>query len=94
VDRDLLARELDQNWEVLGEPVQSAMRAASVAGVTGMENPYERLKELTRGRRLTADDMREFIAGLGLPADVAERLHALTPAGYTGLAADLVRFLD
>jgi adenylosuccinate lyase len=59
-----------------------------------MENPYERLKELTRGRRLTADDMREFIAGLGLPADVAERLHALTPAGYTGLAADLVRFLD
>jgi adenylosuccinate lyase len=38
--------------------------------------------------------MREFIAGLGLRADVAERLHALTPAGYTGLAADLVRFLD
>jgi len=94
VDADLLARELDQNWEVLGEPVQSAMRAASVAGVTGMENPYERLKELTRGRRLTADDMREFIAGLGLPADVAERLQALTPASYTGLAAALVAHLD
>ena len=74
VDADLLARELDENWEVLGEPVQSAMRAASVAGVTGMENPYERLKELTRGRRLTADDMREFIGGLGLPDDVAARL--------------------
>ena len=54
VDEALLARELDENWEVLGEPVQSAMRAASVAGVPGMENPYERLKELTRGRRLTA----------------------------------------
>ncbi|HEY0186930.1 MAG TPA: adenylosuccinate lyase [Cellulomonas sp.] len=94
VDRDLLARELDQNWEVLGEPVQSAMRAASVAGVTGMENPYERLKELTRGRRLTADDMRGFIGGLGLPADVAERLTALTPATYTGLAADLVGYLE
>lgn len=94
VDRDLLARELDQNWEVLGEPVQSAMRAASVAGVTGMENPYERLKELTRGRRLTADDMREFIGGLGLPADVEARLQGLTPASYTGLAADLLRYLE
>jgi adenylosuccinate lyase len=94
VDADLLARELDENWEVLGEPVQSAMRAASVAGVTGMDNPYERLKELTRGRRLTADDMREFIAGLGLPDDVAARLSALTPASYTGLAGSLVSYLD
>ncbi|WP_028049493.1 adenylosuccinate lyase [Cellulomonas sp. URHD0024] len=95
VDRALLARELDENWEVLGEPVQSAMRAASVAGVTGMENPYERLKELTRGRRLTADDMREFIGGLGLPDDVAARLAELTPASYTGVAAALVEtYLD
>ncbi len=93
VDRDLLARELDRNWEVLGEPVQSAMRAAAVAGVTGMENPYERLKELTRGRRLTADDMRAFIAGLGLPDDVAARLGELTPGTYTGLAASLVERL-
>ena len=93
VDVEALARELDANWEVLGEPVQSAMRAASVAGVTGMENPYERLKELTRGRRLTAADMRGFIAGLGLPADVAARLAALTPSTYTGLAAELVGYL-
>ena len=93
VDRDLLERDLDANWEVLGEPVQSAMRAASVAGVTGMENPYERLKELTRGKRLTADDMREFIGGLGLPDDVAARLAAMTPATYTGLAAQLVEHL-
>ena len=94
VDRSALERELDANWEVLGEPVQSAMRAASVAGVTGMENPYERLKELTRGRRLTAEDMRGFIAGLGLPDDVATRLAALTPATYTGLAAELVGYLE
>jgi adenylosuccinate lyase len=94
VDRTALERELDANWEVLGEPVQSAMRAASVAGVTGMENPYERLKELTRGHRLTAEDMRGFIAGLGLPADVAARLTALTPATYTGLAEELVGYLE
>ena len=78
---------------MLAEPVQSAMRAAAVAGVEGMENPYERLKELTRGRRLTAEDMRGFIASLGLPDDLAARLSALTPAGYTGLAAELVDHL-
>ncbi|WP_129339819.1 adenylosuccinate lyase [Cellulomonas endophytica] len=94
VDADHLAAELDGNWEVLGEPVQVAMRAAAAAGVEGMENPYERLKELTRGRRLTADDMRGFVAGLGLPADVEARLAALTPATYTGLAARLVEHLD
>jgi len=93
VDRDLLARELDDNWEVLAEPVQSAMRAAAAAGVEGMENPYERLKELTRGRRLTAQDMRGFIASLGLPDELAARLSALTPGTYTGLAADLVDHL-
>ena len=87
---ELMARDLDENWEVLGEPVQSAMRAASVAGVEGMENPYERLKDLTRGQRVDAARMREFVAGLGLPDDVAARLGELTPASYTGLAARLV----
>src|SRR5450756_1301582 len=58
-----MAADLEANWEVLGEPVQSAMRAASVAGVPGMENPYERLKELTRGHRVDGAAMREFIAG-------------------------------
>ncbi|MEN5072502.1 adenylosuccinate lyase [Isoptericola cucumis] len=86
----LMAEDLDANWEVLGEPVQSAMRAASVAGVEGMENPYERLKELTRGQRVDAARMREFVAGLGLPDDVAARLADLTPASYTGVAARLV----
>ena len=94
VNVDLLATELDANWEVLAEPVQSAMRAASVAGVPGMANPYERLKELTRGQRVTGPQLREFVAGLGLPDDVAARLAALTPAAYTGLAAHLVDYLD
>ncbi len=90
VNESLLAADLDANWEVLGEPIQSAMRAASVAGVEGMENPYERLKELTRGQRLTGADMRAFVVGLGLPAEVTARLTALTPATYTGLAERLV----
>ncbi len=89
-----MAADLDATWEVLGEAVQSAMRAAGVAGATGMENPYERLKALTRGRRVDGPAMREFVAGLGLPADVEARLAALTPASYTGLAAGLVRYLD
>ncbi len=89
-----MQRDLEANWEVLGEAVQSAMRAAGIAGTPGMDEPYERLKELTRGRRIDGPAMREFVLGLGLPADVEQRLAALTPAGYTGLAARLVDFLD
>jgi adenylosuccinate lyase len=61
--------------------------------VHGLEQPYERLKELTRGRRVDAAAMREFVLGLGLPDDVQQRLLDLTPAGYTGLADRLVDFL-
>ncbi len=89
-----MAADLDANWEVLGEPVQSAMRALGAQGVAGMENPYERLKELTRGRRITGDDLREFVAGLGLPDDVAKRLSELTPQTYIGAAPELVAFLE
>ena len=94
VDADVMARELDENWEVLGEAVQQCMRVAGIAGVPGMENPYERLKELTRGRRVDGVGLRDFVAGLGLPADVTARLQALTPATYTGLAAQLLRYLE
>lgn len=93
VDQQRLDEDLEASWEVLGEAVQQAMRAAAVAGATGMADPYERLKELTRGRRVTAEGMREFIAGLGLPDDVEARLLALTPATYTGLAPELVAHL-
>lgn len=89
-----MAADLDGNWEVLGEAVQSAMRALGAQGVAGMENPYERLKELTRGRRITGEDLREFVAGLGLPDDVAARLAAMTPATYIGAAPQLVDHLD
>jgi adenylosuccinate lyase len=91
---EAMAADLEANWEVLGEPIQSAMRALGAQGVPGMENPYERLKELTRGRRISGDDLREFVAGLGLPDDVAKRLSELTPQTYVGLAPQLVDYLD
>lgn len=84
INRERMAADLDQNWAVLGEAVQQAMRAASIAGATGMTNPYERLKELTRGHTVGADEMRTFIAGLGLPGEVEQRLLDLTPAAYIG----------
>jgi len=85
-----LAADLDASWEVLAEPIQSAMRAAAVAGVPGMENPYERLKELTRGQAIDAAAIQSFVGGLELPAETAERLAALTPGSYVGLAERLV----
>ncbi|MCH8611546.1 adenylosuccinate lyase [Arsenicicoccus dermatophilus] len=88
-----MAEDLDGNWEVLGEPVQSAMRALGAQGVAGMDNPYERLKELTRGRRIGQDDLVAFVKGLDLPAEVEERLAAMTPSTYVGLAPTLVDHL-
>ncbi|WP_193106536.1 adenylosuccinate lyase [Brachybacterium sp. FME24] len=94
VDADAMAADLEGNWEVLGEAVQSVMRTLGVQGATGMDNPYERLKDLTRGHRVTGDGMREFIGGLGLPDAERERLLALSPHSYTGYAAGLVTHLD
>merc|ERR1719300_1368253 len=69
-----LQAELDSNWEVLAEPVQTVMR------MHGVESPYEKLKELTRGVRVNAEGMRTFVQGLDIPADAKERLLKLTPA--------------
>jgi adenylosuccinate lyase len=91
---DALLEDLDHNWEVLGEAVQTVMRAEGLAGAPGMENPYERLKELTRGHRVDGERMQEFVRGLRLPADAEARLLALTPASYIGLAETLVDHLD
>ncbi|HET8819299.1 MAG TPA: adenylosuccinate lyase, partial [Xanthomonadaceae bacterium] len=78
-----LDADLDAAWEVLAEAVQTVMRRH------GLPNPYEQLKALTRGQGITAESMRAFIQGLDLPAVERERLLALTPARYTGLAARL-----
>ena len=87
VDADLLDRDLAGAWEVLGEAVQTVMR------LHGLPNPYERLKELTRGKRVDGPAMAEFVRGLGLPDDITDRLLALTPQGYTGIAGELVDHL-
>ncbi|MCQ9386241.1 adenylosuccinate lyase [Brevibacterium moorei] len=86
-----LNADLDHNWEVLAEAIQSVMRAAFLKGVPGMDNPYEKLKELTRGHRVDQAELQSFVAGLGLPDEDAARLAALTPATYIGVAADLAR---
>ncbi len=88
-----MAADLEANWEVLGEPIQSVMRALGAQGVEGMENPYERLKELTRGRRIGGEDLREFVGSLGLPRDIERRFLEMTPQTYVGLAARLVDYL-
>ncbi|WP_125612698.1 adenylosuccinate lyase [Specibacter cremeus] len=89
----VLADDLDHNWEVLAEAIQMVMRAEAIAGVPGMQDPYERLKDLTRGHRVDAARMQEFVSGLGLSDGAQERLLALTPATYNGIAASLVDHL-
>ncbi len=80
-----LAADLDNAWEVLAEPIQTVMRKA------GHENPYEKLKLLTRGAEMNEKTMRAFIEGLELPEADKARLLALTPAKYVGLAARVAR---
>jgi adenylosuccinate lyase len=85
VNPQRLAQDLDANWEVLAEPVQTVMRRY------GIENPYEQLKELTRGKGITRDALQEFIGKLAIPQDAKDLLLAMTPANYTGLAAQLAK---
>ncbi|MBO7482870.1 MAG: adenylosuccinate lyase [Kiritimatiellae bacterium] len=85
LNEERLAADLDSNWEVLAEPIQTVMRKV------GMDRPYERLKELTRGRRVTVAIMRDFVAALPLPDEDKARLMKLTPATYTGIAARLAK---
>ena len=85
LNADRLAEDLDRNWEVLAEPIQTVMRKV------GMDRPYERLKELTRGRRVNAEIMREFVKALPLPKEDKARLMKLTPATYVGIAERLAR---
>jgi len=77
-----LAADLDDNWEVLGEAIQTVMRRY------GLPEPYEQLKKLTRGQKLGRDALRAFVETLALPDDAKARLLALTPATYTGNAAE------
>lgn len=82
-----LREELNQNWEVLAEPIQTVMRRY------GIEKPYEKLKELTRGKRVDEQAMREFVEKLDIPEEDKKRLQQLTPATYIGAAIELVEKL-
>lgn len=93
VDRGALSDDLSSNLEVLGEAIQTVLRAERAAGTTSIDNPYELLKDLTRGKRLTAESLRAFIEGLEMSEDGKARLLALTPETYIGNASKLVDYL-
>lgn len=88
VNQDSLLNELDQNWELLAEPIQTVMRRYQI------EKPYEKLKELTRGKRVNQAAMAEFIDTLELPAEVKAELKSWTPVAYIGRATAFVDDLD
>ena len=85
LNQDALAADLDQAWEVLAEPVQTVMRRY------GLPQPYEQLKKFTRGEPMTRELMQGFIAALEIPEADKQRLLAMTPGSYTGMAAELAR---
>lgn len=85
VDPGALAADLDQNWAVLAEPIQTVMRRFGVA------NPYEKLKQLTRGETIDAETLAAFVDSLDIPEEVKTRLRALRPATYLGDAASQAR---
>ena len=85
VNVDCMCSDLDANWEVLAEPIQTVMRRYGVA------NPYEKLKELTRGNRVSREEMQEFVQSLEIPQAAKNHLLKLTPWDYTGKAAELAR---
>jgi adenylosuccinate lyase len=85
VNREALAADLDSAWEVLAEPIQTVMRRYKLA------NPYERLKELTRGKTITREAIQQFIGTLEIPQAERDRLLAMTPGSYTGIGAELAK---
>jgi adenylosuccinate lyase len=84
-DPECMAADLDANWEVLAEPIQTVMRRY------GVEQPYERLKALTRGQRIGRDALAEFVDGLEIPASAKTTLKSLAPDAYLGDAIRLAR---
>ena len=84
-DADRLCTDLDANWELLAEPIQTVMRRYGVA------NPYEKLKELTRGNRISREGMQSFVQSLEIPEEAKAELLKLTPWDYTGKAAELAK---
>ncbi|MHC2435912.1 adenylosuccinate lyase [Bradyrhizobium sp. USDA 4451] len=90
VAEGVLAADLEANWEVLAEAIQTVVRAEIVAGRSHIADPYAMLRDLTRGRHVGAAELAEFVRGLDIGEAAKTRLLALTPATYTGLASALV----
>ncbi len=88
--REVLLADLDANWEVLAEAIQTVVRAEIAAGRSQITDPYALLKDLTRGRRVGGAQLAEFVRGLDIGDEARQRLLALTPATYAGLADQLV----
>jgi len=93
IDREALDADLDANWEVLGEAIQTVIRAEVTAGRSSIADPYALLKELTRGHRTGPAELRDFIQKLDIGDAAKQRLLQLTPARYIGLAPELVVLL-
>ena len=87
----VLEADLNDNWEVLGEAIQTLIRAEVAAGRSNISDPYALLKELTRGKRIGQADLAAFVNGLDIPAEAKQRLIALRPNNYTGLASELTK---
>jgi adenylosuccinate lyase len=94
IDTAALAADLDGNWEILGEAIQTVIRAEITAGRSSISDPYALLKELTRGRRIGQTELVEFIDALDIGQEAKDRLRVLTPAAYVGLASELVGFVE
>jgi adenylosuccinate lyase len=85
LNEEATAADLDASWEVLAEAIQTVMRRYGVQGA------YEKLKEVTRGKTVRAEDLHGLVRSLEIPEAEKQRLLAMTPAGYTGKAAELAR---
>jgi adenylosuccinate lyase len=91
VAESVMAADLAENWEVLTEAIQTVIRAEVVSGRSKISNPYDLLKDLSRGKRLTREDLASFILKLDIEQAAKDRLLVLSPKDYIGLAANLAQ---
>ena len=90
IDKEAMAADLAVNWEVLAEAIQTVIRAEIVAGTSALTDPYDVVKGLTRGQKVSQETLQDFVAGLDISDDAKARLASLTPEQYVGVAASLV----
>jgi adenylosuccinate lyase len=94
INEAALERDLFENWEVLGEAIQTVIRAEVARGKSKISDPYALLKELTRGKKIGEKELVDFVSKLDIPADSKKRLIALRPNTYVGIAKQLVKLIS